>query len=171
MATAQLMFFIDKHVGECMTPSPSEEKNWPARKDLSYTLLCVHFVAKCNAFDKDMNLEAKQCCGTSPPSWQNKMRFMCQMSTMRSTCQHGFFFKFSEKTVKITKLWYKIANKNVLDLKNFCSMMVTTNEVLEACPEWITAFFATRTAPYHQENRERKIHTNHSVRLFHLNSR
>ena len=44
-------------------------------------------------------------------------------------------FKFSEKTVKITKLWHKIANKNVLDLKNFCSMMVTTNEVLETCPE------------------------------------
>jgi len=44
-------------------------------------------------------------------------------------------FKFSEKTVKITKVWYKIANKNVPDLKNFWSMMVTTDEVLEACPE------------------------------------
>jgi len=28
MAPAQLVVFIEKHAGECMTPSPSEERNW-----------------------------------------------------------------------------------------------------------------------------------------------
>jgi len=28
MARAQLVVFIEKQVGECMTPSPSEERNW-----------------------------------------------------------------------------------------------------------------------------------------------
>jgi len=28
MAPAQLVVFIEKQAGECMTPSPSEERNW-----------------------------------------------------------------------------------------------------------------------------------------------
>jgi len=28
MALAQLVVFIEKHAGECMTPSPPEERNW-----------------------------------------------------------------------------------------------------------------------------------------------
>jgi len=28
MATAQLVVYIEKQAGECMTPSPSDERNW-----------------------------------------------------------------------------------------------------------------------------------------------
>jgi len=28
MAPPQLVVFIEKQAGECMTPSPSEERNW-----------------------------------------------------------------------------------------------------------------------------------------------
>jgi len=28
MTAAQLVVFIEKHAGECMTPSPLEERNW-----------------------------------------------------------------------------------------------------------------------------------------------
>jgi len=28
MASAQLVVLIEKHAGECMTPSPLEERNW-----------------------------------------------------------------------------------------------------------------------------------------------
>jgi len=38
MAPAQLVVFIEKQAGVCMTPSPSEERNW-ARKGLHQVYL------------------------------------------------------------------------------------------------------------------------------------
>ena len=38
MAPAQLVVFIEKQAGECVTPSPSEERNWSHK---GHALCCV----------------------------------------------------------------------------------------------------------------------------------
>jgi len=36
MAPAQLVVFIEKQAGECVTPSPSEERNWSQKGHAPY---------------------------------------------------------------------------------------------------------------------------------------
>jgi len=41
MAPAQLVVFIEKQAGECMTPSPSKERNWSQKEPAPVCALVV----------------------------------------------------------------------------------------------------------------------------------
>jgi len=47
MSPAQLVAFIEKQAGECMTPSPSEERNWSQKEPaVAVTLARLLHVSK-----------------------------------------------------------------------------------------------------------------------------
>jgi len=94
MAPAQLMVFIEEQAGECMTPFPSEERNWSQKGPPCCACTCGK---RPKYFIEDKNFETRQRCGTCPPSKQNKTRFMCLLPTMGSNCLHWSLSSFLQR--------------------------------------------------------------------------
>ena len=106
MAPAQLVVFIEKQAGECMTPSPSEERNWSQKGHAPYCVCTSGERSK--HFIEDMNFETRQRFGTRPPSEQNKTRLTCQVSTMGSTCLHWSLPSFLYRLLTPLEYYFRV---------------------------------------------------------------